>query len=548
MNYYGIDLGTSNCLVAKLYQNLEGTFEVECLTDNEGEFNFPSVIFFNNENEYKVGKSAIKHLYTDTESTIELVKVRLGRTDFIQIKTPNKIFTKSPQEITSYLLSNLNSIYGNKIENGVITVPAFFDQSQKNATMQAGIIAEISPKLLIEEPTAAIMYHIFSEYKESGFDLFNPKEEKNVLVFDFGGGTLDLSLINIKRKNNEVIPQVLAIGGDCDLGGNIIDFVFLKVILNYLYRCYPNDTFINDVYLIYDKYFDNYIDNNILQFDNDVEDQIKQFIFRLKRNLEQVKIKLSTEESAVIVFEGNYKPITFTRDNFETNVLESNEINIYERIKDSLLEISKKRIKVDEVLLIGGSSQIPFVKNIITEVFDEMGIKEEKIKLSKDFSKAVVKGAAIQAAICSGVAVEPFMNNKCESIVARDIEIEHAGIHEIFIPMGVEYPFKEKKKFVIKIGHSLSEAVLLKFNEIINQKSIIKRKEICSFEFFLPIYYTGEEITIYMNIDDAGLYQIEAIHNATNEKAEFESNKKYSLTDEDIKKIVDNKENLKKIT
>ena len=534
MNYYGIDLGTSNCLIAKVISNLDDSYDVKCLTDDEGEDSFPSVVYFENEHNYKVGENARKLLYTESDSTVELIKIRLGKTHKIQVKTPNGEFEKSPQEISSYLLRHFSKIHSEKIENVVVTVPAFFDQNQKEATMQAGVIADIKPQSLIEEPTAAIMYHIFSEYQTHGINFMNmPK--KNVLVFDFGGGTLDLSLIELTKDNDEIIPKVLAIGGDEELGGNNIDFLFTKIILDYLRRKNPDDSFICGVYNIFDEYYDTYIDDHILRFPDDTPDEVKNFIFRLKRNLEQIKIKLSSSEEERIVLEGKYKPIRITRDTFEKKILMDDDINIKERIKAALDTISKQakkqNVPLHEVLLIGGSSQIPFVKRIIMETFKELNWSEEHIVFSDDFEKAVAKGAAIQSAIMSGVPIPPFMHNKCSSIVARDIELEHAGGSKLFIKMGTSYPLEKKEKHIVEIGHSLSEKVTLKLNEIVDENC---KRQICDFQFYLPIYYTNDPIEVSMDIDEAGLYRIEAIHLNTSEAVEFEPNKQFSLSDKQI--------------
>lgn len=535
MNYYGIDLGTSNCLIAKIVQNLDDTFDVKCLTDDNGEDSFPSVVYFEDEKRYKVGDAARKHLYTEPDSTVELIKIRLGKTDKISVSTDDADFEKSPQEISSYLLKHFNTIHSDKIENAIVTVPAFFDQNQKDATMQAGIIADIKPQSLIEEPTAAIMYHIFSEYKSHGIN-FMDREKKNVLVFDFGGGTLDLSLIELTKKDDEIIPKVLAIGGDEELGGNNIDFIFTKIILEYLVQNNLSDDFIEEVYDVFDDYYNTYIDDHILRFDDDVSNEIKNFIFRLKRNLEQVKIKLSSSEEETIILEGKYKPIKISRKAFENKVLEDEDINIKDRIKNALDTISKEAKKqkspLHEVLLIGGSSQIPFVKKIIMETFKELNWSEDHIILSDDFEKAVAKGAAIQSAIMSGVPIPPFMHNKCSSIVARDIELEHAGGTKLFIKMGTSYPLKEKETHTFSIGHSLSETVSLKLNEIVD---VNKKRQICNFQFYLPIYYTNDSIKISMDIDEAGLYKIEAIHQNTGESVEFEPNKQFSLSNAQIK-------------
>lgn len=536
MAYYGIDLGTSNCLIAKVTQNLDESFDVKCLSDDDGYDSFPSVVYFQDDKQFKVGASAVKHLYDKPDSTIELVKVRLGKTNALEISAGDNVFTKSPQEISSYILCHLNSLHKNQIDNAVITVPAFFDQSQKDATMQAGTLAGMTPKFLIEEPTAAIMYHIFSEYRLKNSDFFGTKKEKNVLVFDFGGGTLDLSLIRIMNEEDVIVPKVLAIGGDTELGGNIIDFIFTRIILKILQTKYKDDSFIQAVSDAFNDYYDNYIYEHKLRFNENVPNNVKNFIFRLKRNLEQIKIKLSTEEKTDIIFEGQYKPITITRENFEKAVLQSDDLNIKDRIITALAQISKKRIKISEVLLIGGSSQIPYVKEIIVEAFETMGITKELISLSYDFDQAVAKGAAIQAAIADGVPIPPFMLNKCESIVARDIELEHSGNSQLFVPMGTEYPFEQKKEFTLRIGHALSETVSLRLNEVIVKGNFSEKQQICKFEFYLPIYYTNDDIIVAMNINEAGLYQIEAFHKNTGEGVEFEPHKRFSLSENEMRK------------
>lgn len=548
MASYGIDLGTSNCLVARVTENLDGTFDVKCLSDEEGNESFPSIVYFKDENSYQIGESAASKLYDFPDSTIELIKIRLGKASTIPVSINNTSVHKSPQEISSLLLKHFNCLHDNKITDAVLTVPAFFDQGQKDATMQAGALADIKISEMIEEPTAAIMYHLFYQYKTNGIDWFKVNQNSNILVFDFGGGTLDLSLIGINYENEQVKPAVLCVGGDNELGGNIIDFIFTKKIITYLEEQYVNDEFIQKVSFAYSSYYSNYIKHNKMRFDDGVTRDVKQFIFRLKRNLENVKIKLSSLDSVKIVFERNYSPITITRGNFEEMVLMDDEINIKERIQAALDGISKKRIPVNQVLLIGGSSQIPLLRQIIKDVFEEMSISEEKIVISNDYDKAVAKGAAILVAISEGKSIPPFMLNRCRSIVSRDIEIEHAGKKQIFVEMGSEYPFKAKKEFGLKIGHALSESVQLKFNEtIIDSDGEIAKKQICQFSFFLPIYYTGDEIKVSMQINEAGLYQIEAIHMDSQEHVEYEPEREFSLSDREMERVTEKIKQMKDI-
>jgi molecular chaperone DnaK (HSP70) len=481
------------------------------------------------------------------DSTVELVKVRLGRTDSISIRNGDVQFKKSPQEVSACVLSHLNVLHNNVIRDAVITVPAFFDQSQKDATMQASHIAGMKPKFLIEEPTAAIMYHIFSRYQQSGFDIFEGEKDKKMLVFDFGGGTLDLSLIGLTLKDRTVVPKVIAVGGDTELGGNTIDFIFTKLILQILAKQYPDDTFIQGAREAFSDYYDNYIGQGSLRFSAGVPDEIKNFIFRLKRNLEQVKIKLSSEDYATIVLEGRYKPISIACKQFEQHVLMSEDLNIRDRVKAALSQISRLHEAISEVLLIGGSAQIPFISSVILQTLGDMGVTEERIVVSDDFMQAVAKGAAIQAAIADGIAVPPFMHSKCESIVARDIELEHAGVGRLFVQKGTEYPFKERRKFTFKIGHALSETVSIRLNEMVEGKASAK-KEICNISFYLPIYYTNDDIAVYLNIDEGGLYQIEAVHNNTGEKVDFEPVKPYSLSVKEVRKASEYMKTMKDTT
>jgi len=275
---------------------------------------------------------------------------------------------------------------------------------------------------------------------------------------------------------------------------------------------------------------------------------VKQYIFRLKRNIEQAKIKLSTEKSVKISFEGIYKPIIVTREDFEEEVLGDSKLSIKTRIADVLKGISKKRLPISQVILIGGSSQIPYVRELIFNVFSSIGgITKEKIIHSDDFNKAVAKGAAIQAALKNGTIIPPFAQNKCNSIVSRDIEIYHAGKSSVFIPKGTEYPFLEKKEFAIKVGHALNDRIDLCFNEII-EKEKVEKKEICQFSFFLPLYYTNDQIMLSMDINDAGLYQIGAMHTNTMESVEFEPTKRFSLSEAELNELVENLKGKKDIS
>lgn len=535
MGVYGIDLGTTTCLVAEVVQDLDGAIDVECLSDEEGNESFPSVVYFENDNSYKVGDSAVEKLMEEPESTVELVKIRLGKIKTIDVSINGNIQRKTPQEICAYMLRHLNYLYQDKIREAILTVPAFFEQAQKDSTIQVGEVANLKITEMIEEPVAAIMYHIFYEYKKQGISWLETHHEKNILVFDFGGGTLDLSLVRMHRQGNELKPTVLALGGNNNLGGNIIDFVFTKYALEYLEEMYPDDIFISEVVEAYNGYYTNYIENGIIGFEKGVSSEVKKFISRLKIEIESVKCNLSDVETEHIVFERSYKAMKITRREFEEEVLRHSTLNIQQKIEDTLRDMlwrSHNNV-VDEVLFVGGSSRIPRLREIVKKAFQKFHLTDDRIICCDEYDNAIAKGAAIVAAIEKGIAVEPFFHNRCRSIVPRTIKVKTISAEEEFIQAGTEYPLA--KKYDIKVGHALSEEVNIKLTEMVRiSRNQEIEKEICKLTFYLPIYYTGDDIEVSMAINKTGMYQIKAIHKVTNEQIEYEPERLYALQEKEV--------------
>lgn len=544
MAYYGIDLGTSNCLVARLKEGYDdGEYKIECLRDSDGEEFFPSVVHFSSSDHYTVGEDAAKYLAEDPDSTVELVKVRLGKTNEIPLCVNGACVEKSPQEITAILLKHMNESHRNRITSPVVTVPANFDQCQKNATMQAGELSGIRPRQLVEEPTAAMLYQIYSEYEENGENAFSSLQEKTVLVFDFGGGTLDLSVIKRSFSNGIVKPEVLAVGGDENLGGNLIDFLFTRRIIMSLKKKYKNDHFVEELSEAYEAFFENYITNHILSFPANTRREVKQYIYRLKRHAESLKIELSSKQNAQVVLSGNYEKLPISRAQFEKMVLEDEALNIKEKITEAikkLAEVVGANTFISEALLVGGSSQIPRIKEIVIDAMNAAGIPPKGIVLSSEYSTAVAKGAAIQAALLDGVPLPPFKESFCASVVARDIYLEcgNKGSEDPFVKHGTGYPFSKPEQALVLIPHALSENVPIRLLEMVrNEKGTYEKKPICDYRYYLPIFYTGDCIEVSMNINEAGLYQVEATHLATGEKVEFEPKKSFALSENDMNKV-----------
>lgn len=220
--------------------------------------------------------------------------------------------------------------------------------------------------------------------------------------------------------------------------------------------------------------------------------------------------------------------------------MQREELNIQDRIRSALEGISEYCYEnnhvVDEVLLIGGSSQIPFVKDIILNTLADMGVSNEAINYSDDYMQAVAKGAAIQSALLSGMSIPPFKSNKCSSVVARDIILEYGNKSTMLVKRGTPYPFSDSKGLSVRVPHALATNVTLRLCEnIVQQDGTVRKKVICDYPYYLPIYYTGDELRLALNIDSAGLYQVEALHVPTKEKAVIEPQKAFSLSNSELR-------------
>ncbi|WP_394217561.1 Hsp70 family protein [Halobacillus trueperi] len=530
---YGIDLGTSNCLAAKATKVFDQV-EIDCLIDDFGNESFPSVVHFSDEENIIVGEKAKRLLPDYPEATAELVKLLLGKEREVKIFLGGVEKNFSPQEISALLLRHFNYLHQNNIKRAVLTVPAYFDDNKKAATLQAGELAGIEIVELIEEPSAAIMYHLFDHYHRNNKKLLKKGEEKNYLVFDFGGGTLDLSFIKVELDdNNHLKPTVQIKEGDTELGGNLIDLEFTKLILEYLDEDY-DDPFTNS--LIYE--FKYYYNNG--RFRMEIDNEVKEFIIRLKNTLEHVKIKLSFKESELIEFGIlEYENYNFTREEFEEDIL---EVFFRDRVLEILSKIKEKNRNndpIDEVILVGGTSQIPYFRNLISIHFPEL---KDNIVVSGNYENAIAMGASILGAIISGTEVAPFGKNRCYNIVSHNILVNDS----LFINYGTKFPFAEPEKLSFEIEHALQTKISINISEQYESyNSSLKKRELQSrtikkLNFYHPFFYKGEELSISLEINDHGLLYFNAIHETTKENIDFEADKMFQLEDHELDEATSN--------
>jgi len=357
----GIDLGTTNSCVAVMENG-----QSKVIPNAEGGRTTPSVVAFKN-GEIIVGDAAKRQMVTNP-NTVYSIKRHMGEVGYT-VEIEGKKYT--PQEISAMILQNLKKsaedYLGEKVEKAVITVPAYFNDSQRQATKDAGKIAGLEVIRIINEPTASSLAY--------GID--KTDKEQTVLVFDLGGGTFDVSLLSLADGTFEV----LSTSGDTHLGGDDFD----NAIMNWLANEFKKE---NNVDLLKDN-------------------MAKQ---RLKDASEQAKKELSSQTSATIslpfISMGAAGPLhiqkTLTRDMF--NSLTKDLVDrCLEPVKRALSDAKLTANDVDQVLLVGGSTRIPAVQELVRR---ELG-KEPNKSVNPD--EAVAMGAAIQAGVLTGTVKDVLL-------------------------------------------------------------------------------------------------------------------------------------------
>ena len=379
----GIDLGTTNSVVAVMEAN-----EAKVLINQQGARVTPSVVAFTDKGERLVGQPARHQQVTNPGNTVFSIKRFMGRRhaevateekmvpygviggpeDLVKVEAHGKQYT--PQEIAAMILGDLKKTaedyLGESVERAVITVPAYFNDSQRTATKEAGEIAGLKVERIINEPTAAALAYGLEK-----------KANEQVAVFDFGGGTFDISILDI----GDNVFEVLATNGDTHLGGDDLDELLINHIADEFKRT---------------EGIDLRSDAMALQ--------------RLKEAAEKAKCELSTAMEANVnlpfitaTADGpKHLTLTLTRAKFE-QLAEP----VFQRLtgpcKACLADAKLSSGDVDEVILVGGSTRIPKVRELVKEIFG----KEPNKSVNPD--EVVAIGAAVQGAIISGDVEEQMV-------------------------------------------------------------------------------------------------------------------------------------------
>ena len=482
----GIDLGTTNSCVAVI----EGG-EPVVIANAEGSRTTPSVVAFAKNGERLVGQVAKRQAVSNPDHTISSIKREMGTS--YKVKINDKTFT--PQEISAMILGKLKkdaeSYLGEKVTDAVITVPAYFTDSQRQATKDAGKIAGLNVKRIINEPTAAALSY--------GVDKEN---DQKVMVYDLGGGTFDVSIIEM----GDGVQEVLATAGNNHLGGDDFD----QKIIDWLVTSFKND---QGVDLSSDK--------TAMQ--------------RLKDEAEKAKIELSGITTAEINIPfitadatgPKHLDYTLTRAKFNeltSDLVEKTMGPVRQALKDSGLEISE----IDKVLMVGGSSRIPAVQDAVKGLIGKDPFKG----INPD--ECVAIGAAIQAGVLGGDVQGLLLLD----VTPLSLGVEtQGGVMTKIIERNTTIPTKKSQIFSTAADNQTQVEV----NVLQGEREFARdNKQLGLFKLdgILPAMRGVPQIEVTFDIDANGIVNVSAKDLGTGKEQHITITSNTNMSKDDIEKAI----------